>query len=473
VKRAVVIGSGPNGLAAAITLAQAGLRVELHEAAETIGGGLRSAELTLPGFVHDVCSAVHPLALASPLFRELGLGIEWVQPPVPAAHPFDDGTAITLERGLAETAAGLGVDGGTYRELVGPLAEVWREVEAVLIGPHPVSPKHAVTLVRTLGPARAQAAVRAGLADARSVAGQFRESRTRAWFAGHCAHSLLPLERRPSAGFGLALAVLGHVVGWPFPRGGSQRFAEALVALLGSLGGTIHVSSPIDELPTADVVLADVSPRELVRLARGRFPERYERALTRYRHGPGAFKLDWALSEPIPWRVEAVRRAGTVHLGGSFEEIAASEWGAWSGRPTARPFVLLSQPTLFDPTRAPEGKHTAWAYCHVPNGSSLDMTEAVEAQVERFAPGFRDVVLARHAMGPAEFEAHNRNLVGGDLNGGAMDLGQLLFRPVRRLVPYRTPLDGVYLCSASTPPGGGVHGMCGYSAARAALRDLS
>jgi phytoene dehydrogenase-like protein len=444
----------------------------VHEAADTLGGGMRSAELTLPGFVHDVCSAVHPLAEASPLVRELDLGVDWVHPSAPSAHPLDDGTAVMLERDPVETAAGLGADREAYLALVGPLVEAWRQIEAVLLGPHPVSPKRALALVRAFGPARAQAAVRAALGDARSVAGRFREERTRAWFAGHCAHSLLPLERRPSAGFGLTLILLGHVVGWGFPRGGAQRLADALATVLRRHGGAVRTSSPVDELPGVDVVLADVSPRELLRLARGRFPGRYEQALRRYRHGPGAFKLDWALSEPIPWRVEACRRAGTIHLGGSFDEISASEWRAWSGTVSERPFVLLGQPTLFDPSRAPAGKHTAWAYCHVPNGSSVDMTAAIEAQVERFAPGFRDVVLERHALGPAELEAHNRNLVGGDLNGGAMDLGQLLFRPARRLVPYRTPLEGVYLCSASTPPGGGVHGMCGYSAAGVALKDL-
>ncbi len=471
--RAVVIGSGPNGLAAAITLARAGLEVEVHEAEEQLGGGLRSAELTLPGFVHDVCSSVHPLSLASPLFRTLELDVDWVQPDAPAAHPFDDGTAVLLERSLLATAAGLGRDDGAYQRLVGPLVESWREVERVLLGPHPVSPRTLLRLGDQLGGRGLAAAVRAGLSSARALAeGHFADERTRAWFAGHAAHSMLPLERRPSAGFGLTLAVLGHVVGWPFPRGGSQRLADALTAKLRDLGGEIRTSSLVDSLPRADLVLADVVPRELLRLARGRLPERYERALHSYRHGPGAFKVDWALDGPIPWSTAECRRAGTVHLGGSLDEISASEWDAWRGRPAERPFVLLAQTSLFDPTRAPAGKHTAWAYCHVPNSSAEDMTERIEAQVERFAPGFHELVLARHTMGPAELEARNRNLVGGDLNAGAMDLGQLLFRPVRKLVPYRTPLTGVYLCSAATPPGGGVHGMCGFSAARVALRDL-
>jgi phytoene dehydrogenase-like protein len=452
--RAVVIGSGPNGLAGAIELARAGLEVEVHEAEAELGGGLRSAELTLPGFVHDVCSSIHPLAVGSPFFRELELDVEWVHPDAPAAHPFDDGTALVLERDLGATAAALGPDENAYRWLMGPLVEAW---------PYPYSPRILVALRHRLG---------AALSAARDLAEKFRDPRTKGWFAGFAAHSMLPLERRPSAGFGLALLTLGHTVGWPFPRGGSQRFADALAEKLRELGGEIHLASPIDELPAADVVLADVSPRELLRIARDRLLERYAGRLRAYRHGPGAFKVDWALDGPIPWRAAECMRAGTVHLGGSFEEISASEWGAWSGRPAGKPFVLLAQTSLFDPTRAPKGKHTAWAYCHVPNGSSEDMTERIEAQVERFAPGFGELILARHAMGPAELEAHNRNLVGGDLNGGAMDLGQLLFRPVRKLVPYRTPLRGVYLCSASTPPGGGVHGMCGYSAARAALKLL-
>ncbi len=450
--KAVVIGSGPNGLAGAIALARAGLEVEVHEAEPEIGGGLRSAELTLPGFVHDVCSAIHPLAVASPFFRELELNVEWVHPDAPAAHPFDDGTALVFERDLAATAAALGQDEDVYRSLVGSLVEGW---------PYPYSPRALLEL---------RGAVLTALSAARPVAERFREPRTQGWFAGFAAHSMLPLERRPSAGFALALLTLGHAVGWPFPRGGSQRLADALAARLLELGGEIHVSSPVDELPDADVLLADVSPRELARIAP--LPERYAGRLRAYRHGPGAFKVDWALDGPIPWRADDCARAGTVHLGGSFEEISASEWGAWSGRPAGKPFVLLAQTSLFDPSRVPAGKQAAWAYCHVPNGSSEDMTERIEAQVERFAPGFRELILGRHSMGPAELEAHNRNLVGGDLNGGVMDLGQLLFRPARKLVPYRTPLRGIYLCSASTPPGGGVHGMCGYSAARVALRDL-
>jgi phytoene dehydrogenase-like protein len=469
-----VIGSGPNGLTAAITLAQAGLEVVVHEAAETIGGGMRSAELTLPGFVHDVCSSVLPLARISPALRAFGLDVEWVDPAAPAAHPLDDGTAVMLEHDLDATAERLGPDGDAYRALVGPLVTAWAEVESIVLGPHPVSARDALALTRRLGLRGTASAVRAALSDARSLAeGRFHEQRTRAWIAGHCAHSLLPLERRPSAGFGLTLLILGHVVGWSFARGGSQRLAEALVARLRALGGEIRTDSPVDEFPRAEIVLADTSPREFVRIARGRLPPRYERALLRYRHGPGVFKLDWALDGPIPWRAQESRRAGTVHLGGSLDEISRSEWAAWNGARSERPFVLLTQPTLFDATRAPPGKHIAWAYCHVPNGSAVDMTEPIEAQVERFAPGFRNLIAARHVLGPAELQAGNRNLVGGDINGGAMDLRQLLFRPVRSPIPYRTPLGGVYLCSSATPPGGGVHGMCGYSAALVALRNLS
>jgi phytoene dehydrogenase-like protein len=473
VKRAVVIGSGPNGLAGAVALARAGIDVEVHEAASTVGGGARTEELTLPGFRHDTCSAIHPLGAASPFFRALGLSIDWVHSPAAAAHPFDDGTAVSLERDVDATAGQLGADGPAYRRLVRPLVEAWAAIEPVLVGPYPPPPRALADLARALGVARLGRALRAALADARSLAdAHLTTPAARGFLAGHAAHSVLPLERRPSAGVGLTLVVMGHALGWGFPRGGAGRIADALVAELARLGGRVHTGSPVDELPEAEVVLCDVAPRELLRIAGPRVPERYARALRRFRHGSGAFKLDWALGAPIPWRAEECRRAATIHLGGSFDEIALSEWNAWSGRSSERPCVLLAQHSLWDDTRAPPGSHTAWAYCHVANGSSTDMTEAIERQVERFAPGFRDVILTRSAMGPAALEAHNRNLVGGDVNGGAMDLGQLFFRPVRRLIPYRTPLRGVYLCSASTPPGGGVHGMCGYGAALVALRDL-
>jgi phytoene dehydrogenase-like protein len=466
-KSAVVIGSGPNGLAAAITMARAGWKVTVHEAEATLGGGLRSAELTLPGFVHDVCSAIHPLGRGSPFFRELQLPVEWVEPPVPAAHPLDDGSAVLTERSLAATANSLGDDGAGYRRLLGRLVEDWPDYEPVLLGPYPPSPRRLLAALNL-------PLARNGFSSARAVAERvFRSERARALFAGHAAHSMLPLERRPTAGIGLALVASAHLFGWGFPRGGSQRLADALVQRLSDLGGELHTGSRVDELPAADVVLADVVPHELLRIAGARLPARYAGALRRYRHGPGAFKLDWALEGPIPWTAEECRRAATVHLGGTLEEIAASERSPWSGQQAERPYVLLAQQSLFDSSRAPEGKHTAWAYCHVPHGSATDMTERIEVQVERFAPGFRDLVLERAATGPADFERRNRNLVGGDINGGAMDLGQLFFRPVRKRVPYRTSLPGLYLCSSATPPGGGVHGMCGYAAARAALRDFS
>jgi phytoene dehydrogenase-like protein len=452
VRRAVVIGSGPNGLVAAIELARAGLAVEVREAAEEAGGGLRTAELTLPGFVHDVCSAIHPLALASPALRDLD--VDWVHPDAPLAHPLDDGTAVVLERSLDATADQLGADADAYGKVLRPLLDAFPAIADLRL----------LRAGRALGLAPV-AALESASAFARK---RFREERARALFAGNAAHSMLPLERRPSASVGLALLTMGHAVGWPFPRGGASRLTDALVDRLRSLGGEVRTSSPVDELPPADVVLADVAPRELLRIARGRLTERYENDLQSYRYGPGAFKLDWALSAPIPWRAAEAARAGTVHLGGTLDELSRSEREPWAGRTAERPFVLLAQQGRFDPSRG----QTAWAYCHVPNGSSEDMTERIEAQVERFAPGFRDVVLARHAMGPDAFEEHNRNLVGGDLNNGAMDLRQLFFRPARRLVPYRTPIRGVYLCSAATPPGGGVHGLCGYAAARLAVRDM-
>jgi phytoene dehydrogenase-like protein len=469
-RRAVVIGSGPNGLAAAITLAEAGLEVEVHEAAGAIGGGARTEELTLPGYLHDVCSAVHPLARSSPFFRRLELEIEWIESPAAVAHPLEGGESVFLERSIEATAAGLGPDGAAYRRLVGPLVDAWKEVEPVGVGPYPPSPGALVALGRALGPATLAASLRATFAAARPLAESlFGGEAARAFLAGHAAHAVLPLERRPSGGFGLALCLLGHVAGWPIPRGGAQRIADALAGRLRELGGEIRTSSPVDDLPLAELVLADVVPRELVRIAGDRLPARYRHALLRYRHAPGAFKVDWALSAPIPWRDPSVLRAATVHVGASLSEIAASERAPWEGRVSEKPFVLLSQPTLFDGTRAPEGRHTAWAYCHVPNGFTGDVAASVEAQIERYAPGFREVVLARSVMRPAELERHNRNLVGGDVNGGAMDLPQLLCRPVRRLVPYRTPVPGLFLCSAATPPGGGVHGMCGFAAALAAL----
>ena len=463
-KRAVVIGSGPNGLAAAITMARAGWDVTVHEAADTVGGGVRSEELTLPGFTHDVCSAIHPLGRESPFFRDLELPVDWVQPPAPAAHPLDDGTAVVTERSVLATAEALGEDRAPYLRLLDRIVSRWSDFEPVVLGPFLPRPNrllHAVDLSVT----------RTGLSSATGLAKRFRSDRARALLAGHAAHSMLPLETRPSGGIGLVLMATAHVFGWGFPRGGSQRLADALADRLEELGGEIRTESPVDELPRADVVLADVVPRELLRIAGDRMPAHYVRALRRYRHGPGVFKLDWALDGPIPWRAADCGRAATIHVGGTLEELAESERAPREGRHAERPYVLLTQPSLFDDSRAPAGKHTAWAYCHVPSGSTEDMTERMEAQVERFAPGFRDLILARSSIGPVDFERRNRNIVGGDINGGLMDLRQLFFRPVRKLVPYRTPLKGLYLCSSSTPPGGGVHGMCGYSAALVALRD--
>jgi phytoene dehydrogenase-like protein len=465
---AVVIGSGPNGLAAAITIARSGRAVLVREAAETIGGGTRSAELTLPGFVHDVCSAFHPLAAASPFFRTLPLaahGLELVHAPAPLAHPLDDGTAVMLERSVDETAAGLVDDDGAYRRMFGRLAREWRRLEMSLLGPVLHAPRHPLALARF-----AVDAVRSAEGVSASL---FRGERARALFAGCSGHAMLPANKTPTAAFGLVLLTLGHVAGWPVARGGSRRIAQALASYLRSLGGELETEAPVEslrELPRTRAVLCDVTPRQLLRIAGDRLPPSYRRTLARYRYGPGAFKVDYALDGPIPWRARDCARAACLHLGGTAKEIAASERAAWEGRASERPFVLLGQQSLFDPTRAPEGRETAWAYCHVPNGSTVDMTEAIEAQIERFAPGFRGRVLARHVMTPADLERRNANIVGGDINGGAQDLPQLLSRPAFRLVPYSTPVRGLFICSSSTPPGGGVHGMCGHLAARAALR---
>ena len=464
---AIVVGSGPNGLAAAIALARAGCSVLVLEAAETVGGGTRTAELTLPGFRHDVCSAIHPLGLGSPYLRTLPLeehGLEWIQPPVPLAHPFDDGTAALLERSVEATGATLGPDAAAYGRLMSPLVARADTLLGELLGPFRL-PRHPLLLSRF--------GLSAILPAERLARRRFEGERARGLFAGLAAHSMLPLTASPSAAFGLMLGLLGHHVGWPLPRGGSQAIADALASYLRSLGGEIECGRPVaslEELQPARAVLLDVTPRQLVRIAGDRLPSGYRRRLERYRYGPGVFKLDLALDGPIPWQAQECARAATVHLGGTLEEIADSEAAPSRGEHAERPYVLLAQQSLFDPTRAPEGKHTAWAYCHVPNGSAVDMTERIEAQIERFAPGFHDRVLARHAWGPAELERYNANYVGGDINGGVQDLRQHFTRPVARRVPYSTPAKGVYLCSSSTPPGGGVHGMCGWWAAQAALR---
>ncbi len=465
---AVVVGSGPNGLAAAVALARAGRSVLVIEGADEVGGGTRSAELTLPGFVHDICSAVHPMAVASPFFDQLPLkdhGLEWVHPPLPLAHPLDDRTAAVLDRSVDATADALGPDAVAYRKLMAALVRSADGLFDDLLGPFRL-------------PRRPLAALRFGWRAVRSARGlarsYFRTDAAQALVAGLAGHSVLPLERSPSAAIALMLGVAGHAVGWPFPRGGAGRIANALVSLLRSLGGEVVTGRPVasvDELPPAKAVLLDLTPRQVLAVAGHRLPDRYRRRLGRYRYGPGVFKLDWALAGPIPWRAEACRQAGTVHVGGTLDEVAAAERAAWTGEHPERPFVLVAQPSLFDPTRAPAGRHTAWGYCHVPHGSQQDMTERIEAQVERFAPGFRDLILARHSMNTVALERHNPNYVGGDIAGGAVTVRQTLFRPTPRWNPYRTPLPGVYLCSSSTPPGPGVHGMCGLHAARHALAE--
>lgn len=467
---AVVVGSGPNGLAAALTLAGAGLSVRVREAADVPGGGLRTLPLTLPGFLHDHCSAIHPLAAASPLFRRLDLaahGLTWIEPPAAAAHPFDDGTAALLLRSPRDTAAGLGGDGPAWRALFEPLARDFDDLMDETLGALLHVPRRPLLLARfglsALRPARA-------LAE-----GRFAGARARALFAGLAAHAVLPLERSPSAAFGLVLGAAAHAVGWPFPAGGAGRLADALVALLRARGGAVETGAPVHalaDLPASRAILLDLGPPQVLRLAGDRLPRRYRRALAGFRYGPGAFKVDYALSAPIPWTARECARAGTVHLGGTLEEIAAAEAAAARGELPARPFVLVAQHTPFDPSRAPAGRHTAWAYCHVPNGFAGDALPALEAQLERFAPGFRSVVLARAVRGPAALEQDDPNLVGGDVGGGENSLRQTAFRPAPRAVPWSTPIPGLFLCSASTPPGGGVHGMCGWHAARAALREV-
>jgi phytoene dehydrogenase-like protein len=461
----IVIGAGPNGLSAAIELARAGRKVTVIEAQADIGGGCKSEALTLPGFVHDVCSAVHPMALASPFFRSLPLrehGLEWIEPSAMIAHPFDDHPAAIAERSLHETAARLVDDEGPYRRLIGSVVEAWPLIEGSILAP-PRLPRHPVALARFGWDA---------LKSAERLARAFATPRARGLLAGIGAHGMLPLDRPPTGAIALVLGALAHVRGWPLPKGGAQQLSNALAGYFRSQGGEIVTGTPVrnvDELPRARAILCDLSPRPLLAIAGHRLPAGYRRALEGYRYGMAAFKVDWALAAPIPWRDAAVGRAGTVHLGGALEEIAASERDAWHGRVSGRPFVLLSQPSLFDPSRAPEGRHTAWGYCHVPARSTVDMLPAIEQQIERFAPGFRDRVLARHVTTPADLEHRNPNMVGGDIAMGVTDLRQMVSRPTLRW--YRTPSRGLYICSASTPPGVGVHGMCGYFGARAVIED--
>ena len=471
-RKACVIGAGPNGLAAAIVLAQAGLDVELFEAESTVGGATRSMDLTLPGFHHDFGSAVHPLAAGSPFFTSLPLsnyGLDWIHSPAPLAHPLDGGAAVILERDLYIAEPALGVDGAAWRSLMQPYATRWPDLAADILRPAIAVPRHPFLLARFGLTA---------LLPATTVAHRhFRTERTRALFAGLAAHSFLRLDQPLSASFGLVLGAAAHAVGWPIPRGGAQSLANALAAHFTHLGGRITISTRIvslADLPACDLILCDVSPRQLLALTgqppQSRLTDNYRAQLSNYRYGPAAFKVDYALSRPIPWNAPNCLRASTVHIGGTLAEIASSEAAMSSGQTSEKPFVLLSQPTLFDPTRAPAGKHIAWAYCHVPNGSSEDMLPRIEAQIERFATGFGSTILARHVSTPSTLEAMDANLIGGDIGGGSVNLRQFLFRPTHH--QYRTSAPGIYLCSSSTPPGGGVHGMCGANAARVALRHL-
>jgi phytoene dehydrogenase-like protein len=464
---AVVIGSGPNGLAAAIVLAQAGYSVIVYEAAQEAGGGMRSAALTLPGFTHDVCSTVHALGMASPFFSTLPLaqhGLEWVTPTVPLAHPLDNGRAVVLERSIEKTGNNLGVDSLAYRRLMGPFINNSDALFKDILGPLHV-PHHPWEMAR-FG--------LHGLRSSNHLAGRFFQGiQGRALISGLCAHANMPLGQPVTAAFGLILGLAAHTTGWPFARGGSANLARALVSYFQSLGGKMMTGTPVSSLKEfgkARAILCDITPRQLISLASDQLPENYKKKLSQYRYGSGIFKMDWALRGPIPWKAPECAWAGTIHLGGQLEEIVQSERDVGQGRHSSKPFVLLTAPSLFDSTRAPQGCHTVWAYCHVPHGSTVDMTEKIESQIERFAPGFRDLVLARHVMTTHQLENYNANYIGGDINGGIQDLRQLFFRPIISLDPYRTPIKGLYICSSSTPPGGGVHGMCGFHAAQSVLR---
>jgi phytoene dehydrogenase-like protein len=466
---AIVVGSGPNGFAAAITLQRAGLLVLLIEGKEILGGGMHSAELTLPGFIHDVCSAVYPLGEDSPVFKPLQLeqfGLEYLQPEYAVAHPFDDGSAVAIQSSIEITAAQLGKDAGNYKRIFSPLAEEWPSVRSAFVGP-----LHLSSFTET----KARFAYYAISSGRNFAKNQFTTDAAQSLFAGMAAHSMLPLNKLTSSSIGIVLNTVAHINSWPVPKGGAQQITNALAAYFKKSGGEIQTGNMItslQQLPSSRVVLLDVTPAQLLSIAGEQFSNLYKWQLRRYQYGEGVFKIDWALSRPVPFTNEKCRKATTIHIGGSFDEIYNNEYMISKKAVSDKPFVLLVQPGVIDATRAPEGKETAWAYCHVPNGSKRDMTEEIEKQVERFAPGFKDCILARHVMNTADMQLYNSNYIGGDINGGAATIDQIFTRPVLRLSPYRTSAKGVYVCSSSTPPGGGVHGICGYYAARRALKDL-
>lgn len=466
---AVVVGAGSNGLAAAIALARSGHSTLVLEASSTPGGGCRSAELTEPGFVHDVCSAIHPLAAASPFFRELPLpelGARFIQPDLPAAHPLDGGRSAFLDRDVAATAEGMGRDRDRYSKFM----STWVSREPGLL-------KDLLRPIRIPKDPLGTAAfgLRFGFSSVERMTSRFESEEARALFAGMAAHSMLSLTAPPTAALALMFTMVGHAHGWPLVAGGSQRLTDSLVGVLTSLGGEIRTGTTVTktaDIPPARVVLFDLTPRQIAAIAKDELPGRYAKALSRFRYGAGVWKVDWALSGPVPWAADAPRRAGTVHVGGSFPEVAHAEAEVAAGRVPEKPFVLVAQQSLFDPERAPDGKHTLWGYCHVPHGSDVDMTERIESQIERFAPDFRDLIVARHATGPSAMERYNANYIGGDINGGMQNLRQFFARPVLRWDPYSTPNERFFICSSSTPPGGGVHGMCGYNAAQVAMKRM-
>ncbi len=465
---AVIVGSGPNGLAAAILLQQNGLSVLLLEGKEEIGGGLRCAEFTLPGFLHDICSAVHPLAAASHFFKQLPLstyGLEYIYPEINTAHPFDNGTAAILKGSVINTAALLGEDEQAYLKLIQPVVNDWPLIAPDVLGPLNF-PKYPVAMARFALPA---------LTAVTHLNKRFKTIEARGLFAGMAAHSIQPLSNLTTSAVALVLMASGHLTGWPIPKGGSNQIAMALASYFVAIGGKVETNAYItslQQLPSAHAFLFDVTPRQLLKIAGHKFSSLYKWQLERYRYGMGVFKIDWALNSPIPFTAAGCKQAGTIHIGNTFEEIADSEQQTWNGKHPDKPFILLTQPSIFDTSRAPDGKHTAWAYCHVPNGSEKDMTSIIENQVERFAPGFKDTILARHVMNTVQLEKYNPNYIGGDINGGVIDIGQLFTRPALRWSPYRTSAKGIYICSSSTPPGGGVHGLCGYYAAKRALKDV-